>query len=183
MKFLEPGHFVRWWDRETKSFVYARLLEREGPLRYPYTFSSLLPGNTASEKVFEDLNPSKIHLYQCYVGIRGTGIRLNVWHPYDEKMLKWDETDLEDIDETEAANLEYYDSPYENPKFQVWIIRDRYPGLVVENLFGNRNIRPQILIIGMKYNYEIIKDATLLDKLQRGLVKCTPISWRKLEGD
>jgi len=180
MEFLEPGHFVRIWDRELRRFVFYRLLEREGPLKYPYTYAVLKANTTCSEKIFEDLNPSKNHIYQCFLGIRD-GLRLNVWHPYDEKMLLWDETDLDDVSSSDTANLEYEDTPYDEPTFQFWIIRDRYPGFVVKNLYGNRKVRPQIIVYGMKFDYEVVTDPALLDKLTRGLVRCTPISWRKLE--
>jgi len=177
MEFLPPGAIIRWWDDNSKDFIYLRLLEREGPLKYPYTFSALSAGSESDEFKTEDLNPSKTHIYNLYLGVR-PGIQVRVWHPYDEKLLKWDEK-LDDIDDDEAANIEHKDSPYEKPKFSVWVKRDRYPGLIIKNII-NRTIKPQIIWIGYKYTYEQIKEPTVLDKLKRGVIKSTPVSWKKL---
>ena len=93
--------------------------------------------------------------------------------------MKWDEV-IEDIEEDETANLEYNDSPYEDPKFYIFITRDRYPGLVVKNI-TNRTIYPQVIWYAAKYDYEEVKDVELLDKLRRGIVRSYPAATRKVD--
>ena len=81
LKFLPPGSYIRVYDRETKQFKFYYLKEREAPLKYPKTFSALAPGAETSEFITDDLNPSKNHIYQAYLGVRH-GIQVRVWHPY-----------------------------------------------------------------------------------------------------
>ena len=178
MEFLEPGEFVRWWEKDRRVFVYNRLLEREGPLKYPYTFSVLAAGAESDQFKTQDLNPAAGHIYNWYLGVR-PGIQVRVWHPYDEKQLKLDEVPTQ-IDEDETANITSRESPYEDPKFSIWVIKDRYPGLVLKNII-ERSVKPQIIYAGMKYNYEEVVDSVVLDKLKRSVIKSTPISWKKIE--
>lgn len=177
-RFLSPGFYVRWWDIDKKKFTFLKLLEREAPLKYPYTFAALTAGSTSTETFFNELDPSKRHIYQIFLGVR-PGVKVYIWSPYDEKRLKWDE-DISDIEEDETATVEYEDSPYEDPQFQLWVIRDRYPGLKIKNII-NRTLYPQIIFIGAKFNYEEVTDTEILDKLKRGVIKSTPITWRKIE--
>jgi len=53
VKFLEPGAFIRLFDRAKKQFVYYMLLEIEAPLKYPYTFSQLSPQAESVPMVFD----------------------------------------------------------------------------------------------------------------------------------
>ena len=184
-KFLKAGKYIKIWDDTERKFRYFLLTNREGPIRYPYTFSALSAGTKSDTKNFEDLNPSKKHLYQVFLGLRD-GYYLYLWLPYDRKILKMDEATLEDIDEDSVA-LTYRDSPYENPTFSFWISRDKYPGIQIKNILG-RTIYPQIVFIICKFEFmEILKTSEaglpypssvnpeLYDNLERNIVPATPV--------
>jgi len=93
-------------------------------------------------------------------------------------LLKWDEA-IEDIKEDETANIPYKESPYEQPRYCIWIWRDKYPSLVVKNI-TNRPVRPQIIWIAAKFSFEEVVDPDVLDKLRRGLIRSYPIAIGKV---
>lgn len=174
-RFLKPGRYIKKWDEVERRFRYYLLTSAEGPLKYPYTFSSLAANTKGDTKNFEDLNPSKSHLYQVLLGIRD-GYKLYIWLPYDKKVLKMDEATLDDIAEDSVA-LEYSDSPYEDPIFSFWISRDKYPGIQLKNTTPNA-ILPQIIFIICKYEYEEVtrtSNSELFTKLERNIVPAVPI--------
>jgi len=179
VKFLEPHYYIRFFDRVAKKTRFFLLLEREAPLKYPYKFQELEPGETLKEEIiFEELNPSDHHIYQAFLGIRH-GCIVYVWHPYQEKILKFDESPIEKINE-DLIGLEYRDSPYEDPIFHIWIFRDEYPGLVVKNIL-NRKIEPEIVWYCAKFTFEEVTEPVLLDKLQRHIIRSEPILRYKLD--
>lgn len=176
VEFLPPGYYIKFWDRTQRKFRYYLLTEREGPLKYPYTFSALARDTKCDLVTFDDHNPAKNHVYQIFLGLR-PGFRLYLWLPYDMKVLKLDEAEVELEIDKDAVALEYRDSPYEDPKFNFWVFRDKYEGIEVKNLM-NRTIRPQVIFLIAKYTYEEItkeNNPDLYDKLERNIVPSTPI--------
>lgn len=174
-RFSKPGKYIKKWDEVERRFRYYLLTTREGPIKYPYTFSSVAAVTKGDAKNFEDLNPSKTHLYQVLLGLR-EGYRLYLWLPFDKKVLKMDEATLDDIDEDSVA-LEYNDSPYEDPIFSFWISRDKYPGIEIKNLMS-KTIYPQIIFIICKYEYEEVtrtSNSELFGKLERNIVPAEPV--------
>ena len=174
-RFSPPGHYVKLWSEEDRKFKYYLLTTREGPINYPYTFSSVAKNTKNTTKNFEDLNPKSNHIVQVLLGLRN-GYKLYLWQPYDKKVLKMDEATLDDVDEDSVA-LEYNDSPYENPKFSFWFTRDNYPGIQIKNITG-KTIYPQIIFYICKFEYmEITREnnSELFDKLERNIVPSTPI--------
>ncbi|ODS41517.1 MAG: hypothetical protein A7315_05955 [Candidatus Altiarchaeales archaeon WOR_SM1_79] len=180
MKILREGQYVSWWDNDRKDFVFRRLLQKEGPLTYPRTFTALTTDTKSDLVIFDELDPDEKHIYQLLLGV-SPGVYYYVWHPYDEKMLKWDEAgDITDIDEDQTAVLEYEDTPYNDPQFEVWVIPDKYPALQVKRI-QHEKVIPRVVFKGFKFNYEEVTDPTVLDNLKKGRVPSHPISWRKLE--
>jgi len=176
VEFLKPGYYIKFWDRKERKFRYYLLTEREATIKYPYTFEELARDTKNDLVVFDDHNPAKNHVYQIFLGMR-PGFRLYLWLPYDAKILKLDEAEVElEIDKDKVA-LEHRDSPYENPKFCFWVFRDRYEGIEVKNI-TNRKIKPQVIFLIAKYTYEEItaeNNPELYDKLERNIVPSTPI--------
>ena len=186
-EFQEPGQYIRYFGpsvsdpqndpkRKTR---YILLLERMAPLKYPYRFSSLTDGEKSSEVIFDELDPSKNHIYQAFLGIK-PGARIFVWHPYDTKILKWDET-IEDIEEDYTANLTYKETPYEKPEYEIWIKRDDYPALVAQNItYPAKTINPEIIWIAAKFNFQEIDEKNnpeLFDKLEKRKIPSKPVTF------
>lgn len=174
-RFEKPGKYIKLWDRVDRKFKYYLLTNREGVIKYPYTFNSIAKVTKNTTKNFEDLNPSEKHLYQVLLGLR-EGYRLYLWLPYDEKVLKMDAATLADVTEDSVA-LEYNDSPYENPLVSIWFSRDKYPGIQLKNITG-KTIYPQIMFYICKYEYQEItktENPELHGKLERNIVPSAPI--------
>jgi len=97
-EFRNPGDYLRFFGPSVerpqadpeKKFRFIQLQERMAPLKYPYTFKSVAPGSKGDNITFTELQPDSVHIYEAYLGVK-PGIRIFVWHPYDSKILKWDE--------------------------------------------------------------------------------------------
>lgn len=193
-QFLPTGYYIRIWDVETKTYCFYHLTEREGPKRYPITFEirettgvneDTPDGEYAKEIIFKELNPKKEpveHIHQCFVGACA-GILMHVRHPYKKRILEWDQTvegptteipGKPAIDVTRAFDYEI--SPYEYPRFELWITRNRYFALQPYVTAG-KAITPEALILGMAYAFEEITEdeyPELYDKLRTRVVKSYP---------
>ena len=178
-KFPEPGTYCRFYDLTEKVYKYLRLLEVEAPLKYPYRFASLSAGSKRSEAfVFDELNPSdaKKHRFCAYIGVK-PGVKLFIWHPYDQKVLKWDE-DIEDVSDDDVANIEYEESPYDAPQKSIWIEHDRYPGVLPKNV-SNKAMCPEIIFIAAKYLVKEHRELSVetIGKLEEGVIPSIPITF------
>lgn len=142
------------------------------PLKYPYSFPSLASGSKSDDVTFDELDPDEDHVYQAFLGIN-PGIRVQVWHPFDIRILKWDER-IEDIDEDATANLVHDESPYDDPEFSIWISHTRYPALRVENITP-RSFIPRVRWVAAKFTFEAVIDPDLLDKLKRKKIPSEPV--------
>lgn len=183
-EFRAPGDYLRHFgpsvarpqrdpDKRTR---YIQLQERMAPLKYPYTFSSVATGAKSDDVVFDELQPDNIHIYEAYLGVK-PGARIFTWHPYDEKILKWDEA-IEDIEEDHTANITHEESPYEAPEYSIWIKRDGYPSLKAMNIaWPGKSIRPEIIWLAAVFKFEEITDKELLDMLKKRKIPSTPISF------
>lgn len=186
-KFHQPGHYLRFYDRnegDHGEIKFIQLMEGEGILKYPWTYGNLTSDTMTdgtNEKNFDELDPADNHIYQIFLGV-DPRIRATIWHPYDEKILKWDEADIEDIDENETANIQYTDSPYSNPQFELWILPEKYPNITIQRIGHTTVYMPRIIFLGFKYNYREEKDIdpVVLDKLRRNQITVTPISIGKI---
>ena len=175
-KFPQPGTYCRYYDLTAKLYRYLRLMEMDAPLKYPYRFPSLSPGSKLSDTVnFDELNPSdsKKHRYCAFLGVK-PGIKLYIWHPYDMKVMQFDEH-IEDISEDNVANIEYDESPYDAPQKCLWIEHDRYPGVLPKNV-STKTLCPEIIFLVANY---VVKDITAdeIGKLERGELPLLPISF------
>lgn len=178
--FPEPGTYIRYLAYESGQAIikYRKLLWRRAPLRYPYRFASVAAGGTlGTGTTFEDLNPAtkaKKHIYLAYLGVR-PGFLYHIYHPYDIKILKWDEGTLVGIDENLTAALTYEDSPYDLPTFALGIEEDRYPNVTPRNI-SNRAMKPEIMWTAALYRikeYEELSDDER-QKLESGALRSYP---------
>ena len=109
-----------------------------------------------------------------YLGVK-PGFNYYLWHPYDIKTLKWDES-ITEIDEDTVGNISYEESPYEAPTKILWIEHDRYPMVQAKNLTG-KTANPEVIFIAMLYvvqEHEDI-DSDTLAKLRAGAIESMPI--------
>jgi len=174
--FPEPGSYIKYFDKDTQAYKYRRLLWRRDPLKYVYRFASFAVTTSGTTKTFDEINPSekKSHIYLAYVGVC-PGFLFALWHPYDVKNLKWDET-IEDIDDDKVANLSYDESPMEFPTKCIGIDHDRYPAIQpTKNLTGETK-SAEISIIAAMYK---VKEHTELSqdevaKLNSGALRSYP---------
>ena len=174
--FPEPGSYIRYYDAVARQVRYRRLLWRRDPLKYPRRILALSSGSKRSSGlVLDELNPSetKEHLYLAYIGVK-PGFLFYIYHPYDIKVLKWDE-DVTDIDEDRVANISYAQSPYEYPTYHIGIDRDRYPAIQPYNV-TNRTMTPEIMVLAALYKF--VPHAKLSDdernRLESGALRSHP---------
>ena len=175
--FPEPGSYIRYFDHDQKEYRYRRLLWRRDPLRYPYRFPAVTAANVGvASKDFDELNPSatKHHIYLAYLGLR-PGFLFCLWHPYDIKLLKWDEN-ITQIDENLTAVLDYENSPYEFPTKSIGIEHDRYPAVEAKKNLTGETKNPEIIWVASLYltreHTELSSDE--ISKLQSGAIRSYP---------
>lgn len=157
---------------ETK-LRFIRLNAREGPLKYPYRFPNIASGATSASQNFGDLELLPKHIALVYFGI-SYGARAQVYHPLDERLLKWDQATLDLIQEKDTGNIDWEDSPIEDPKYGFWLAptENFVPGLVVENVLSHvrppRSLNIDVVFWASKYTYEFVtreSEAEIHDKL------------------
>lgn len=186
-KFQEPSTYIKYVgpvfvhpkqvvpsDASDVKLRFVRVLAREAPLKYVRTFANVGPGTVASGIIFGDLEQLPSHILQCFIGVSYGG-RLRVFHPQDQRILKWDDQSLE-IQERDTANIEWEDSPVEDPKFELWVAPtiNFVPQLDAENVLSHvvprRNIDIQVFMLAAKYTYEFVektREADIYEKLVR----------------
>jgi len=183
-RFRAPGDYLRHFGSSVahpqedpeKRFRYIQLQERMAPLKYPYTFASVASGAKSADVTFDELQPDNIHIYETYLGVK-PGARIFLWHPYDKKILKWDEK-IEDIEEDDTANITHEESPYEAPEYSIWIKRDGYPLLNAMNItWPGKAITPEIIWLAAMFKFEEITDPVLLDMLKKRKIPSLPMSF------
>lgn len=189
-EFAEPGTYVRYFGEnlldskdEVKKFRYLQLQERDGPLRYPFTFTSTAVDALTSQQIFSDLDPGRKHVYQAFLGV-APGVRVRVSHPFDVRILRWDQN-VAQISDDQTAVLTHGLSPYEAPSYSLWIPPNkRYPALTGQNatadlVMGGKAIKPRVIWIGSVFNYLIVDEAMpdILDKLVKKKVPSLPITF------
>ena len=176
--FPEPGSYIRYMDYKgaTPGAVkYRKLTWRRDPLRYPRRLVSVAAGSKGDALVLDELNPSadKKHLYLAYLGFK-PGFLFYLWHPFDIKLLKWDER-ITDIDEDLTATMTYEESPYEFPVKSIGIERDRYPAVQARNI-SPVSMNPEVIVIASQY--KVVEHEALtedeLAKLQSGAMRSYP---------
>lgn len=181
-KFQQPGRYERYFganiarpqtDSEKRT-RFIRLLDRQFPLKYPFSFPSLAANAKSDDQSFDELNPDEDHIYQAFLGVT-PGVRLLVFHPLDVRQLRWDER-VTDIDEDATAHLTSRESPYNDPDFSIWISNERFPALRVQNI-SHEAIVPRILWIAAKFTFEDVTDPDLLDKLNRKKIPSEPVTF------
>lgn len=188
LSFPEPSQYIRYvgpvlahsslrspegGSEERLRFI--RLNAREGPLKYPYRFNSVAPGAVSSAQSFGDLELAPKHIAKFYFGI-SYGARARLFLPFDERILRLDQPTLDLIQEKDTANIDWEDSPIEEPKFNFWLAptENFVPAVDVENVLSHirpaRNLNVDIAFYGMKYTYEFVTkeaDPENFEKLRR----------------
>ena len=100
-----------------------------------------------------------------------------MWHPYDVKSLKWDETssDILIIDEDLTAVITYETSPYEYPTKAIGISRDRFPAIQAKNI-SDVALHPEVVFIAALYvvrEHDELSEEEL-SRLQSGAIRSHP---------
>ncbi len=113
------------------------------------------------------------------------GFRTQVWHPFDERLLRFDQRVIK-IPEDETANLTNEESPFDSPVFSVWIAPGkRFPGLIFQNISdrfvqGGKTLKPSIIWMLAKFTWIDIKPDNFPD-IYNGLetlsIPSTPMSF------
>lgn len=184
--FAEPSSYIRYvgpviahasqrspeGGSETK-LRFIRLNAREAPLKYPFRFASVAPGARSAAQNFGDLELLPSHIAQVFVGV-SIGGRARIFHPFDERVLRWDQATMDDITEDDTGNLEYEDSPIDEPSFEMWLAptENFVPGIDVVNVLSTprRTMDIQVLFVAAKYTYEFVtqeRDPETHDKLRK----------------
>ena len=174
--FPEPGSYIKFFDFPSREYRYRRLLWQRDPMRYPRRFPSVAVATKSSTITFKDINPSetKKHIYLAYLGLKA-GFLYYLWHPFDIKNLKWDETANFEIDEDLTAALTYESYPFEFPTKMIGIEHDRYPSVQAYNI-SNRAMNPEVVWVASLYvvkeHAELSPDE--LSRLQSGQLRSYP---------
>jgi hypothetical protein len=176
--FPEANSYIKSFDYATKSYRYRQLLWKREGMKYPKRLAALSAGSKGDSFTFDEINPSltKKHIYLAYLGVC-PGFQFFLWHPYDVKNLKWDET-IQDITEDMVANITYEESPYEYPTKMIGIERDRYPAVQAKNISGETKT-PEIIWVAALYvvrEHEELKPEEL-EKLESGALKSHPMDF------
>lgn len=189
--FAQPGSFVRFFAgvetfptfaRDQEETRFLRLEEGIGPLKYPHTFENLAQDERSSLKVFDDLEMDPNHIAHVFLGV-GHKAKVRFFHPFDTRLLRWDDQDL-DIADKDAANLTHDDSPIEDPRFDFWVAptENFVPGLDARNIESlqrpARNLDLKVLFLAQKYRFTILdedddEDAETIRKLEQGEIPFT----------
>ncbi len=161
-----PDSIIRFFNYQTKQTEYLELGYRRGPMTYPRRYAAVTPGSKSDPLTFSELNPSetKGHLYIAFLGL-SPGFLYYLWNPYDVKVLKLDE-DINDIDEDLVA-IDPKDFPYDDPRFPVVLMHDRYPALEAKNISGETK-NPAVMWKVYQYTYKQVKQERELFNLRAG---------------
>lgn len=178
-KFQEPDTYLRYYDFADRRWKYIWLIERDGPIIYPFRFASLAPGSEQSQaSTFEDLATSETasHIYQVFLGLYPlTWYKL--WHPYNVRLLDLDRRE-DDLNEDLTSILRYEESPHDAPQVNIWVNASRYPGIQPRNV-GIRSFHPKIEFTIMKFRVANDEELTsdVKNELQNGTRPSVPITF------
>ena len=188
VEYIQRGYYFRIWDIDKKAWDYWYVAEIEKPLIYTYTWPLTARDAKATIHNFADLNPHKDvvannrikhrYFHQCFIGVAPLS-RYYISHPYDKKILKWHEK-ITDIVEDDTAYIDYERSPFDNPEFELWVIRDRYFGIEPKNVH-TESVKPKVRILAAEIKAEPIYDEALLVKLEKKEVTSTPITMEAVD--
>lgn len=156
---------------------FIRLGARMGPLKLQHRFANVAAGitNVSSQVNFTDLELTPNHIAQLFIGVSRGG-RVRVFHPMDERVLKWDQKTLDVENEDDTANLEHEDTPIESPRYEIWLAptENFVPGFTAENVINDvtpaRRVNVDLLVLAAKYTFEYVdpqREADVYDKLVR----------------
>lgn len=148
--FPEPNTYVRFWDPDKKATQYEELLNRNYPYNYPRRLQSVSPGGKTALLQFKELNPAagKNHRYLAYLGLQ-PGALYYLYHPYNYKTLKWDES-ITVIEDDLTGTILPQQSPYNSPRKAIWITPDRWPAVEAMNV-TDRNSVPAVIFVAARY--------------------------------
>lgn len=178
-RFAAADTYVRYYDFRAAAWRFIHLLQRQGPIIYPYRFSSLTPGSEQSQPTtFTDLSASaeESHVYQAFLGL-WPWFWYKLWHPYNVRLLQTDER-VTQVNEDIVSILRYEDSPHESPEIAVWVDESRYPAVQPRNI-GRITATPKVEWTMMKFRATFHDDisAETKGKLQTGELPSTIITF------
>jgi len=181
LPFVVPpaDSFVRYFNWDTRQWMYLWLVEKEEGLKYPFRFPALAPGaEQASPTIIDEPKPmaESPHIYLAMLGL-WPGFRYTVYYPYNRKTLMFEE-EPQDISRDVTAYLDYDDSPHDAPKYPLWLTNKTYPGFQPRNITYT-TMRPQIQLDITRYRimrHERIP-ADVMARLVSGELPSMPISF------
>ena len=177
--FQPSDTYLRFFNFRTRAWEYIWLVERDGPIIYPFRFAALAAGSEQSQPtVFEDLAPDEKshHIYQAFIGVYPE-IWYKLWHPYNVQLLRLDGR-VEDISEDLVHMIRYDDSPHDAPRVDIWVDEKRFPAIQPRNV-GRRSVNPKVEFTLMKYRVEFDSEISpaIRDKLVSGEIPSLPITF------
>lgn len=198
-QFREPGSYIRYYglnifnpvDDPQLKIRFIRLLDREGPLRYPFKLSTTVVAQDTlvGEVTFSDLEPARGHLYQAFLGVH-PGAYFIVSMPQDARILKWDIVVAPvaplQVSESVTGVVTYKESPVESPQFELWIPPGKqYPKLDAliraHELVGvPKSIRAAGIWYAMRYRYTLIEpkaESEIYDMLSKHKIPSHPMTF------
>ncbi len=178
VSFPEPGTFVRYWDKQAKQYKFQRLVDRRFPYVYPRRLQSVAPGSTSNLLQLREIDPAENtdHRYMAYIGVKG-GHKVQVFHPFDVRLLQWDES-ITEIDLDQTAFIDYQSSPYEAPSFFIWVEPQKFPAFKAINV-TNKTGSAEIIIMAAVYSIqgEDKIQPEILDALKQDKILSLPINY------
>ena len=77
----KPEDYLRYFDAIAKETKFIKLVDRRGPISYPYRMPAVAAGSKGDAITFDEINPSetKNHVYVAYLGLC-KGFLFYLWH-------------------------------------------------------------------------------------------------------
>lgn len=175
----EAGTYLRYWNQRDKQWSFLQLVDQEGPIVYPRRMSSLaVAARSTSVVTFRDLNPSadKAHRYLLFLGV-SPGFLYRVFQPFDTQRLMTD-VRPQDVNIDVTGNLTYQESPYDAPRYSMWVEPDRFPAIDALNI---QDVSGVPAWIAMTYKFKVLVQgelsSELIGQLQSGQIASKPVNF------
>ena len=196
--FAEPSTYIRYVgpvvgesrdqsfrDEGQSTLRFIRLNSSEGPVKLPFTYPAIAAGGRSQSQSFSDLVSNYNHIQQVFMGV-SYGARARVFLPVDERIIKLDEGALQQTTDNDAGQIDYEDSPIDNPRFHFWVApgKNFVPSIDMQNILSDvqppRTIDLQVLFYLMKFTFDLVdrqSEPDVYDKLAKFSIPSTHITF------